>query len=72
MKFYLSANIKEYRRVHQLTQTELAELIGVSPQAISKWEREICYPDLFLLPSIAKLLQVSIDDLILHPLQSTP
>lgn len=56
--------ILNYRKQHGLTQSELGELLGVSAQAVSKWERELCYPDIFLLPDIAKLIGVSIDEMI--------
>ena len=53
--------ILNYRKQNGLTQGEFGELLGVSPQAVSKWERELCYPDIFLLPDISKLIGVSID-----------
>ena len=53
-----------YRKKHRLTQGEFGELIGVSPQAVSKWERELCYPDIFLLPAISDLLGISIDEMV--------
>ena len=56
--------ILNYRKEHGLTQSELGELLGVSTQAVSKWEREICYPDIFLLADISNLIGVSIDDMI--------
>ncbi len=47
-----------------MTQKEFGKLLGVTPQAVSKWENETAYPDLFLLPVIAKQMNVSIDELI--------
>lgn len=61
-KVIVSEKIKEYRRNNHLTQEEFGRLIGVSPQAISKWEREECYPDITFLPSIAELLRCSVND----------
>ena len=58
----ISAKIKEYRKSNALTQKELADLLGVSFQAVSKWEREICYPDIPLLPILAQLLSCSVSD----------
>ena len=55
--------ILNYRKQNGLTQGEFGELLGVSPQAVSKWERELCYPDIFLLPDISKLIGVSIDEM---------
>ena len=56
--------ILNYRKQHGLTQSEFGELLGVSAQAVSKWERELCYPDIFLLPDISKLIGVSVDELL--------
>ena len=52
------------RRKHRLTQDEFGKLLGVSPQAVSKWERELCYPDIFLLPVISDLIGISIDEMV--------
>ena len=62
MKIAISEQIKEYRRKKQITQKELSKLLGISPQAISKWERDQGYPDITMLPCIAKLLGCSISD----------
>lgn len=61
-KVIVSEKIKEYRRNNHLTQEEFGRLLGVSPQAISKWEREECYPDITFLPNIAELLKCSVND----------
>ena len=64
MKTILVAQkIREYRRHNGLTQEEFGRLLGVSAQAISKWERVECYPDITFLPEIAALLGCSINDL---------
>ena len=63
-KIRISELILKYRKEHHLTQGELGALLGVSAFAVSKWEREICYPDIFLLPDISKLVGVSIDELL--------
>jgi len=62
-KIRIGECILNYRKEHRLTQGEFGELLGVSTQAVSKWEREICYPDIVLLPAISDLLGVSIDEL---------
>ena len=54
--------IREYRRKHHMTQGELGSMLGVSAQAISKWEREECYPDITFLPELAALLLCRVDD----------
>lgn len=63
-KIRIGECILNYRKKHRLTQGEFGELIGVSPQAVSKWERELCYPDIFLLPAISDLLGISIDEMV--------
>lgn len=63
MKLILAEKIREYRSRNRLTQEEFGRLLGVSAQAVSKWEREECYPDITFLPEIAALLQCSINDL---------
>ena len=56
----ISAAIRAYRREHALNQTAFGDLFGVTPQAVSKWERELSCPDITLLPTIAKVLGVSV------------
>ena len=63
-KIRIGECILNYRKEHGLTQSEFGELLGVSTQAVSKWERELCYPDIFLLPDISNLIGVSIDAMI--------
>jgi len=58
----ISQKIKQYRREQYLSQKQLGELLGVSAQAISKWENETSYPDLFVLPELAELLGCQVDD----------
>ena len=58
----IADKIKTYRRTHGLTQAEFAQLLGVSPQAISKWERCECSPDITMLPELAALLSCSVND----------
>ena len=56
----ISSSIRAYRRDHALNQTAFGEIFGVTPQAVSKWERELSCPDITLLPAIAKVLGVSV------------
>ena len=56
-------NIKQLRLKKDLTQRQIAEQLGISFQAVSKWENNINAPDINLLPDIARLLGVSIDEL---------
>jgi transcriptional regulator with XRE-family HTH domain len=62
-KIRIAEYIVNFRKERGLSQGEFGALLGVSAFAISKWEREICYPDIFLLPDISNLLGVSIDEL---------
>ena len=62
--FYLAENLKKYRIKKNLTQEELADLLGLTPQSISKWERTESYPDITLLPALANIFETSIDLLI--------
>jgi len=59
----LNKNISALRKKKGITQEELAERLGVTAQAVSKWENEISCPDIQLLPKIAELFDVSIDEL---------
>ncbi|MBP3334004.1 MAG: helix-turn-helix domain-containing protein [Clostridia bacterium] len=61
-KIIISQKIKDYRKKNSLTQEDFGKLIGVSAQAISKWERCECYPDIIFLPDIAELLSCSVND----------
>lgn len=63
MDLPICKNIKKLRQRAGLTQRALASLLQVSVQAVSKWEQERSYPDLTLLPAIASLFGVSIDEL---------
>lgn len=55
--------IKKMRFRASLTQEQLAEKLGISPQSVSKWENEISMPDIALLPEIAEVFGVSVDEL---------
>ena len=59
----LSQNIKRLRLEKNLTQEQLASLLGVSAQAVSKWETTETYPDGALLVPLAQALGVSLDEL---------
>lgn len=61
-KVVIAKMIKKYRYDRNLTQEQFGKLLGISPQAVSKWEREECYPDITFLPDIAKLLDCSVED----------
>ena len=60
----LGSRINEYRRQRNITQEQLAEVMGVSSQAVSKWENDISCPDISLLPQLADYFGVSLDTLV--------
>jgi len=64
----LNENIKYYRKKMNLTQEQLAEIMGVSVGAVSKWESGLANPDIMLLPKLAKLFGVSVDVLFSYEL----
>jgi transcriptional regulator with XRE-family HTH domain len=61
---YIAENLKILRKKMDMTQEDVSEILGVSPQTASKWERGGTYPDITLLPSLANLYNTSIDALI--------
>ncbi len=64
MTIYFGENVKKLRKEHEMTQEELANVLGVSFQAVSKWERGETFPDITMLPVIANYFNVSTDDLL--------
>ena len=60
----LGRRIARLRLARTATQERLAKELNVSPQAVSKWENDINYPDISLLPDLARFLGVSIDELL--------
>ncbi len=58
---YLSENLKKYRVLKNLTQEDLAEFLGITPQSVSKWERGESCPDITLLPALANIFETSVD-----------
>lgn len=59
----LGTKIRELRKKKGLTQEQLANALGLSPQAVSKWEIEASYPDMTLIPVLANFFDVSLDTL---------
>ncbi len=59
----LGLKIKQLRKEHKLTQEMLAGALDVTPQAVSKWEMNLTYPDITLIPVIANYFEVSLDTL---------
>lgn len=57
--------IATLRKLKGITQSELGERIGVSFQAVSKWERGEALPDVTLLPDLAGILETTVDNILL-------
>ncbi|MBO5275456.1 MAG: helix-turn-helix transcriptional regulator [Clostridia bacterium] len=68
----LNENIYFFRKQKGMTQGELAAKLGVSDQAVSKWESAQCCPDLSLLPQLAEIFGVSLDTLFGIEREDTP
>lgn len=60
----IGGRIAELRRKKGVTQDQLAEQMGVSPQAVSKWENDISCPDISLLPELAGFFDSTVDALL--------
>ena len=63
MKKTLGTMISELRKQHGMTQLELAEKMGVTDKAVSKWERDLSCPDINSIPNLAEILGVSVEEL---------
>ena len=59
----IGKNIAKYRKALGLTQEELGVKLGVTNQAVSKWESGVSMPDIMLLPEIAAALDISLEDI---------
>ena len=56
--------IKALRRKQDLTQERLAEMLSISPQAISRWETDMAMPDISLIAPLCHLFNISADELL--------
>ena len=66
MNIETANKLVELRKKHGLSQEELADKLGVSRQAVSKWERSEASPDTDNLIELAKLYDISLDELLLN------
>ena len=64
MDMTIGKRIAHLRKEKGMTQEDLATRMGVSPQAVSKWENDQTCPDISALPSLSKLLGVTVDELL--------
>ncbi|MBM7645938.1 transcriptional regulator with XRE-family HTH domain [Scopulibacillus daqui] len=60
----LSHNLKKKREEHNLSQEDVAQILNISRQSVSKWENGNCYPDLDNLIRLSDLYRISLDELI--------
>ena len=60
----IGEKLAEKRKAKGFTQDEVAEKLGVTPQAVSKWENNVSCPDISLLPQVAKLYNSTVDELL--------
>ena len=70
MNNHLGANIKYFRKNKGFTQEELAGMLGVTPQAVSRWESEAGLPDVSMIVPIAQTLHITTDALLGYQVQS--
>ena len=68
----IGEKIRSKRRERNLTQEELANILGTTKAAVSKWENEESYPDITMLPQIAQLFHITMDELFDYSLEHKP
>ena len=62
-KTSIGESIAYYRKINAMTQEELARRLNISTQAVSKWEQKLSSPDIMLLPELASIFKITIDEL---------
>jgi len=72
MVYNLGERISSLRKEMNLSQEALSEKVGVSRQAISKWERNEATPDIYNLVTLSEIFQVTLDDLVSDDIYSIP
>lgn len=68
----IGSKIAHYRKKQNITQEALAQKLGVTNQAVSKWELDQACPDIQLLPLLADIFETTIDELFDRPPKKTP
>ena len=61
-KIIISKKLKFYRFQNSITQQQLADMLGITSQSVSKWESEECCPDIALLPVLAYTIGCKVDE----------
>lgn len=64
MKLEIGKSIKKLRKDKGISQEQFSDILGVSCQSVSRWENDVCYPDIELIPVIASYFGVTVDELI--------
>jgi len=64
MQESFGVRFQRLRKAKNLTQEDIANKFNISPQAVSKWENDISYPDITILSELSDLLSVSLDELL--------
>lgn len=64
MNLKLGENIRKLRQQNNVTQEQLADILHVTPQAVSRWENETAYPNVYHFVTLANYFSVSIDELV--------
>lgn len=64
--------IAYYRKLNAMTQAELSQKLNISAQAVSKWEQQLSSPDIMLLPVIADIFRISVDELFGRNINTEP
>lgn len=59
----IGKNISTLRKEKGMTQKELADKLNITDKAVSKWERDIAFPDTATIPKLAEILEVSVEEL---------
>lgn len=60
----IGKQIQKYRKQNNMTQEQMAEALGVSTAAVSKWETQVTCPDITMLAPLARLLRITVDELL--------
>lgn len=63
MKKTFGSMIAQLRKENGMTQLDLAEKMGVTDKAVSKWERDLSFPDVSSIPKLAEIFDLSVDEL---------
>lgn len=64
MELLVGENIRLLRKKHGLTQEQLAETLGVTPEAVYTWEAKLSVPDISLILELANFFDISVDALL--------